>query len=542
MKYYVRYEIKLEEPVKMGKQGSQSNTQSLSYLTGSSLRGAILGKFISVWCKGFQGDLSREPEYRDTLFKNTYFFDAYPKFEKTSMIPVPELFYADKHELRRAMREEEKSGKNVFAIHGYGALHEKPAEGENSVDVGRYCLFSEKKMRTKAVKKTANLHIALDDGINGAQMFEYEAIAAGQVFEGILCCGTLEDAKKYRDILQNEVFYLGGSKGSGYGRCRIGNARLAEWEEIRQEFPAGRTGQEGTLVVYALSNLILTDEWGSPTGKIREGFWEEKLGISGVKLEKSFVSTILTSGFNHTWRAGQVQQTAVRAGSVFIYSYTGSLDLQNAAQLEEEGVGLRRTEGFGRILFNLTLEQEICEHIKEGAQAQDERALKPEEGAVLAELSGRIREKRRERSLEKDAYKIAADSGQFIPKFSLTQISRLYAFLHDIQVMKKDELSREEAKRKIEKFLEEDLKGKTKQSYEEAVLKLHDRKRLCMRDVLKELTDDRISVSDWRGIPEEKETPLFGEVLAGFRDPFMEKGELLRDILYNMMRREGGRK
>ena len=42
MKNYVRYKLLLEEPVKMGKQGDQSNTETLTYIVGSSVRGAFL--------------------------------------------------------------------------------------------------------------------------------------------------------------------------------------------------------------------------------------------------------------------------------------------------------------------------------------------------------------------------------------------------------------------------------------------------------------------------------------------------------------------
>ena len=46
---YVKFFIYLEEPLKMGKQGNQDNAESLSYIAGSTLRGAVIGKAVNTW-------------------------------------------------------------------------------------------------------------------------------------------------------------------------------------------------------------------------------------------------------------------------------------------------------------------------------------------------------------------------------------------------------------------------------------------------------------------------------------------------------------
>lgn len=105
---YVKYQIYLEEPLKMGKQGNQDNEESLSYIAGSTLRGAVIGKAINTWFENYVGDLSEDPLYSDILFKKTKFYDAYLAHEGKSLIPVPGVYYADKHDVRRAEHESEK--------------------------------------------------------------------------------------------------------------------------------------------------------------------------------------------------------------------------------------------------------------------------------------------------------------------------------------------------------------------------------------------------------------------------------------------------
>ena len=78
MNNYVRYILHLEEPVKMGRQGNQSSTESLTYIAGSTLRGAFISRFISAYLSDVQTDLSSNDDTRKLLFTDTYFTDAYP--------------------------------------------------------------------------------------------------------------------------------------------------------------------------------------------------------------------------------------------------------------------------------------------------------------------------------------------------------------------------------------------------------------------------------------------------------------------------------
>ena len=96
----VIFDLYLEEPVKMARQGSQTVTETLTYLSGSSIRGAIIGKYMENNHLD-KMSLSEKDEERNLLLKNTKYYNAYPVENGEMLIPTPMVFYADKHALRR---------------------------------------------------------------------------------------------------------------------------------------------------------------------------------------------------------------------------------------------------------------------------------------------------------------------------------------------------------------------------------------------------------------------------------------------------------
>lgn len=528
MKHYLQYEIHPEEPVKMGRQGNQTNTESLNYIAGSAIRGAVIGRWMSEKCKAAPDDV---------LLKKTYFYDAYLKEKDRSMIPMPAVYHADKHAVRHAEKEEEKTGIDSFEVHSCASASEKPEEGEQRVDVGKYCILEKDKVFVKSVRKNANLHIALEREEKESQMFRYEAIDRGQIFAGVICCEDEKVVEELKEILDETVMYLGGSRGSGYGRCIIKNVKNVSWETLRGQYSPEFSGNSGQLTVYALSNLILTDEFGKPTGKIPTKFLEDKLELQSVTLEQAYLSTFRTSGFNHTWRARQIQQSAVSAGSVYIFSYQGKLKPENVKKLEEAGVGMRKQEGFGRILLNPLLSQTIREKMKEDAKEEKLLPLKEEsdEKKLLKQLAERIYEKRVFDIIESAAYDTAHRSAEIVKKFSLTQMGRLEILLHDIQ-----QFSHDEAEIRIIQFVEE-LKSKTKSSYTVACLTLPNGQHRTMDNMLSDLKEKEKTLSEWGVEVEECKKQIFADISVGESDSFKDKCCFLQAVLHNLARMEGGK-
>lgn len=534
---YLTFCVRLEEPVKMGTQGSQSNTRALTYLTGSSLRGAVISLFLKKKRR-------KNPNYniehdKKMLFRNTRFYDAYlqvpyvpeggmsgddgDKSETRSMIPlipVPAVYFADKHEMRSWKKKSGEPGQSGLPLKVHNRMATKPEEGEIRVDVDKYCRLTERVVQTRGVRQTANLHIAISENTSENNlMFRYEAIDKEQDFFAVIRCEDRRAAETFAEALDGEVVYLGGSRGSGYGRCRLDSCEMLDYETLMERYHtswvqrdglAGATGTgtssmlngsgsarsddspeplspeddglhgsqpdvpladqqgdsasipsgvrnssasledvpdsgvngtqgRGVLTITALSNLLLMSEDGQVMSRIEPAFLERKTGLSGVQLEKAFVTTTMTDGFNHTWKAGQVQQTAVKAGSFFRYTCDLPSDegatrraVERLKALEENGVGQRKTEGFGRILINLPLGQEERVNIVAQETAVEEIVLTGDERPILLNLQERIFQDRMTRILRQQAQIYAKKTAEKANMLTLTQMDRLYEQLDRI--------------------------------------------------------------------------------------------------------------
>lgn len=554
----VKYRILAEEPVKMGTGGSQSNTETFSCLLGSSLRGAVIGMLL-------HGGGLDEAEL-NSLLKDVRFTDAYPVFTQKgssprALMPFPTVFYADKHKIRE-VRKNGESSDDVYLeavcrmpdpdrlTLSADDLGNNPAEGEQSIGRGAYAFFERADSGKPArlyeynVSKIGNLHIVLAgkerNKSTESTMFRYEAIAPGQEFMGLISCKDEKQAARICSVLDGQFMYLGGSRGSGYGRCHFLSCETVTEQEasaeniygIPRQKPAAGDGKK-LLTIYALSNLILLDEYGRETGHISEKFLEKKLGIQNVRLRKSYVTIFHTDGFNRTWQAGQVQRSAVSTGSFFFYEYEGTLDPAKVEDLERNGTGLRRQDGFGRIFIDPDLAGFADESgkiriysISGGKETVDEPVLDNAEKAVLKIIRDRIWNRRGQDFLKRCALECSEKNRYISKKFSKTQMSRLLTVLMN------------EDKEELRKFMD-NLTTSTKSGYNTTQFYIpigrpdgfKSWKAVSLTKLFEDVLGGRISFSENTGIPEEYVSSM-NEFDLNYR--------FLALVFYDLTRQEGG--
>ena len=538
MKNYVRYKLLLEEPVKMGKQGDQSNTETLTYIVGSSVRGAFLSLYINQYYPGVQG-LDKGPESRSELFTETRFSDAWVSIEGKPLFPFPAIYYANKHKLRAAEQTDEKGDTVKLEMHC--CISAVPEEGEVRLGRNAYCTLGSESVIQGSVRTEGNLHIAVGRNGNDKKMFRYEAISAGQEFCGLIQCRDESAADKYKKAIDGRTVYLGGSRGSGYGRCKITSAEMIDIAEAVSMYGLRRKEQTGVLTVLALSNLILLNEDGEESGSIDEKLLESKLGISNVKLVKSYVGTVLTSGYNHTWKSWHMQRAAVSAGSLFVYSYEGTLADESITKFEPMGVGQRKEEGFGRIILNPDIERAFLEKavVKEKHSLPVEQFTEEEEN-VLQTIERHVNRKRMKDVIEYAARETAEENAAGLMCLSKTQKARLYNLLSDVL----DERlypGEKEAKGRIEKFISEDIKANTKTIYtDKATMRIAGESR-SLADTVLLLTDDTKRFADICQCADELEKLCFKGVKHKSDSDFRLKCLFIKEVFYILMRKEGTR-
>lgn len=348
---YLFFEIYTEEPVKMSGQTKAEETQgSLDYITGSSIRGAMIGQYEKV----FQTKLSEKPELKRKLLKEVRFLNAYPiaadpqTKKKRRTLPAPMGFLAEKKKLD-TYDGSRIHIKSLFHPSETGTFQEdRPCAAEPFV-----CL-SEDTVYGVTVEKEFQLHISVNASkIHGQEraMFRYEAILPGQSFCGAVITkeGTL--AEQIKELIKTGSFYLGGSRGSGYGKVRM---KLLEEMTTETDYRGRWEKGQRELFLYYLSDAVIYDSYGNLSGHVPVDLLETNLGIKNVRYEQGMGKVVSITGYNSVWRAAMPQMTGIKAGTVQRYSFDGGdiTQLEEKIQaFQEKGVGERRQEGYGRILI-----------------------------------------------------------------------------------------------------------------------------------------------------------------------------------------------
>ena len=179
-------------------------------------------------------------------------------------------------------------------------------------------------------------------------MYRYEALAAGQTFEAAILCDNAKDAQVIQPFLSGEI-HIGRSRSAGYGRARF---ELVEEETDWREVPTANNG--GKWVVTFLSDALVRDANGQFTTNLQAitKALEKRLGVMLSPLKDTvFVRGRETGGFNRQWNLPLPQVLAVQMGSTLVYE-TPPCAPEKIRELEEQGIGERRAEGFGRVALN----------------------------------------------------------------------------------------------------------------------------------------------------------------------------------------------
>ena len=72
-------------------------------------------------------------------------------------------------------------------------------------------------------------------------------------------------------------------------------------------------------------------------------------GLNNAALERAFVVPALAQGWNAILGLPKPDAPGLGRGSVFLFKLNDTADQQRLAEMEANGVGERREEGFGRV-------------------------------------------------------------------------------------------------------------------------------------------------------------------------------------------------
>ncbi|PDW01975.1 type III-B CRISPR module-associated Cmr3 family protein [Candidatus Viridilinea mediisalina] len=363
----ITYRLRLQEPLLATQiMGDPNNSVSFDYIPGSLIRGMLVHRYMQQHPKLHEHEVVHDTACRRLFFTaTTRYLHAYPltrNEERSLPTPLP---------LLKRKGDDKEDGLEVHNA-AHKDFNRAEAAGNDQLKwVGKpFCTLNEEDLTLLAPpQKRLTVHVARDPHKGRStkkkgEIFQYEALAADQCFAGVILTEDAADAATIKAMLEGQA-WLGRARSAGYGRVYIKideELSTSSWREVA--LPAPRLKADDRVTLTLLSDAILRDKQGHyaltwskdmlDKDMLDKDMLESYLGfaIKHVDAARSFSATTISGGFNRTAQAPLAQSYSLAAGSTVSFTLAQAVDAATLARLEAQGIGERRTEGFGRIVFN----------------------------------------------------------------------------------------------------------------------------------------------------------------------------------------------
>ena len=326
----IRYCLRTLLPVIVTDQtrSSGNSYETQGFLPGSAVRGAVMGALSS-----------RDPEWflankAALLSDGTRFLDAVPSPSSLPALPSLRGFYEDK---------EGTCFESVVISGDFGP-------GLKRAGLGTFCTLEGGTVRYWSAETGGATRIQRGKNGEDSEPFQVRWLNAGQKFEGYILLDDPALAPKIAQAL-GKTIWLGADRYAGFGKCEVTLLEAAErpaWQEAYGY--RDQTGVGTDLYLLAVSPLTMTDEKGDPCGLDVKAL-AQRLGVERVEVLHCATALTQAGGYNRIW---QCRAPAVRMydrGSLFHLRCGQPPALEAIRRVQEKGLGLRRFEGFGQVLF-----------------------------------------------------------------------------------------------------------------------------------------------------------------------------------------------
>ncbi|MBD3190531.1 MAG: hypothetical protein GF308_07795 [Candidatus Heimdallarchaeota archaeon] len=379
---FFRIVVLTEEPLLIAnRQEAGYRYKSHLYIPGSTLFGAL------AWKAASRRDLKDEKTYEKfiKLFKRgalkvTPLYPAYfPKSQEKSesiaktiypTIPSPLDLLSCKlypetekgsHGFEHCAIKKEEPKKCEVCL-SKEKKKETPLKPLNEYLVIRSLSSKNLKKAEVAIKEEMHISIDLDTGkTKPGELFSYRSIDSNQYFLGLL---EVDDFQVFNEFINLEngeegfFFNLTIGKGisRGYGKVRVWLQNVDSPADVFLGKPIQeRVNVKEPITMTLLTGAILLDKWSRFQTNLDKKMLEEILGPEvEVEVFNSFVKTKNIDGFNGYLGLPKWRDVVLVSGSSIGFKVKDPSEefLTTLQKLEEEGIGLRKAEGFGRIAFN----------------------------------------------------------------------------------------------------------------------------------------------------------------------------------------------
>jgi len=401
---FLPYRIYLESPVLITSSvGDPNIALSEDFIAGTSLLGLFANRYISLnKTRGIStANAHLDPDFKQWFLSDEILFLNGYKLNHDSIrsLPIPlSIQFPKGSELPQELLF--KSQSELAA-----AEETKPRDG--------FCVLSEisddempLKFEHVPINKQINFHHQRTDQLVGksesGEIFNYESLNPDQTFEAMLV-GTEKRLEKFIKAMGKDRFEgrVGRSKNTQYGRVMIDwrQSKFVDGEITNQPIDS----HEFSMTL--LSHTILLNEYGqSEVGEeVFKNYLIQQLDPTGktttngqVTIESCFVRTESIENYVSVWKLRKPAATAFRMGSCFriiiadqIWKSTSAEIKAVLLNLQNNGIGIRRNEGFGRIAVNWQQDEDL-ENLTEWRQNKYNERLQTKPEGLAPEMAKQI--------------------------------------------------------------------------------------------------------------------------------------------------------
>lgn len=375
---FLPYRLTLRAPaIASAHSGDPNSAATQPFIPGGAIRGAVAARLLA------EGEPAEGELFRNLVLTGAVrYLHAYPEIDGRRAIPAPQSWRSEKARPDRVL--------DLAAFAGRVAEDDDPEDladiwpDETLVSVGaRFTARSSTAgVRLVATPRIdARLHQQRDrvkgrpwtEQVDGQEVpqgtiFAYEYLEPGQVFRGLvqvhLQAATPADADRMselreqyegriRALLDGRSILVGRSRRAGYGgdaEIRFNAAAMdAEYDNVSAALTAD-------LELNQRFRMLLVSAYvgrDPDTGQFDPDALEHELRRRGLEaaIERRCWSFETVGSFNQKWRLEVPQATAASAGSVLVLRAEKPIPRTLLRSIERDGIGERRVEGFGRVLF-----------------------------------------------------------------------------------------------------------------------------------------------------------------------------------------------
>lgn len=342
------------------------SSQSIDYIAGSALRGALAGAYLRA------GGAANSRLFRDIFLSEQVLFpNLYPGGTNSAPIPLS----------ARSCKRFPGAG-DIQSEHGIcDRLVELTLSEEQDITDKLRCpqckspldritgfyIRNGRLVETIKVKKRLMTHVGLSRVTGTAEegfLYSLEVLEEGQYFSGrIICADNMaEQLRQMFEKYGNEL-YVGTARTRGLGCLSIkevsdSNPTTFELKAFDQRYRAITKDSDSNSLYFTvtlLSDTILQDSFFRYQGVIKEeNFKEFGINPGDIQLQDYMSDQVRIQGWNSAAGWPKEDEMAIRKGSVFLYRYRGETSaLQRSLEkIQRNGIGARRAEGFGRVSIN----------------------------------------------------------------------------------------------------------------------------------------------------------------------------------------------